>query len=156
VSNSDWTALAAIGQLFAATASFFGLVFIGVQIRDSRKSADFQNLLEFDRRAAERENAFLCAETEATKKQTFFELVNFLETHAAALNARLLPRVSRKLVREKLIDSIVMITEESYWHQTLLEGVTSATTFAELTKFMRREKRTIDGLAVARARTGRA
>ena len=134
----------------------FRTVFIGTQIRDSRKSADFQNLLEFDRRAAERENALLCAETEATKKQAFFEFVNFLETRAAALNARLLPRVSRKHVREKLINSIVVITEELSWHQTLFEGVTSATTFAELTKFMRREKRTIGGLAGARARTGRA
>jgi hypothetical protein len=156
VSPLDWTAVAAIGQLVAATISFLGLVFVAVQIRDGRKSADFQNLLEFDRRAAERESALLRAETEGAKNQAFFELVNFLETLAAALNAKLLPRVSRRVVREKLIDSIVVISEESSWHQKLFDGVTSETTFAELTKFMRRERQTIDKLAGARARTAHA
>jgi hypothetical protein len=76
----------------------------GLQVRATRKTSDFQNLLEFDRRAAEREHALLCADTEATKKQAFFEFTNFLETHAAALNANLLPPTSRQIVREKLID----------------------------------------------------
>jgi hypothetical protein len=39
----------------------------------------------------------VCADTEATKKQAFFEFINFLETHAAALNANLLPPTSRQL-----------------------------------------------------------
>jgi hypothetical protein len=124
---------------------------VGLQVRATRKTSDFQNLLEFDRRAAEREHALLCADTEATKKQAFFEFTNFLETHAAALNANLLPPTSRQIVREKLIDSIALITEEPSWHPTLFDGVTSSTVFAELVKFMRREKRAIDSLVKARA-----
>lgn len=151
MTDSDWTALAAIGQLGAAAAALIGLVFVGLEVRATRKTSDFHNLLEFDRRAAKREDALLCAETEATKKQAFFEFVNFLETHAAGLNAKLLPRKSRQLIREKLIDSIAVITEKPSWHQTIADGVTSPTAFAELRKFMRREKRAIDNLVRARA-----
>lgn len=151
MTDLDWTALAAIGQLAAAAVGLIGLVFVGVQVRATRKTSDFQNLLEFDRRAAEREDALLRAETEATKKQAFFEFLNFLETHAAALNAKLLPGKSRQLIREKLINSIAVITEEPPWHQTLFDGVTSPTAFAELAKFMRREKGAIDSLVKARA-----
>ena len=73
MTDFNWTALAAIGQLAAAAVGLIGLVFVGVQVRATRKTSDFHNLLEFDRRAAERENALLCAESEATKKQAFFE-----------------------------------------------------------------------------------
>jgi hypothetical protein len=151
VTDSNWAALAAIGQLLAAFASLGALIFVGVQLRDSRKSADFQNLLKFDQLASEREDALIRAETEATRRQAFFEFTNFLETHAAALNARLLPRVSRKLVREKLIDSIVLISEEPSWHQTFFDGVTSTTTYVELATFMGREKRAIDRVTRERA-----
>jgi hypothetical protein len=158
VTDSNWAALAAIGQMLAAFAGLAALVFVGVQLRDSRKSADFQNLLKFDQLASERESGLLHAETEATKRQAFFEFTNFLETHAAALNAGLLPRVSRKLVREKLIDSIVLISEEPSWHQTLFDGITSPTTYVELATFMRREKRAIGlvtrGRAAVRASQG--
>jgi hypothetical protein len=151
VTDSNWTALAAIGQLAAAAAALIGLIFVGLEVRATRKTSDFHNLLEFDRRAAEREHALLRAENEATKKQAFFEFMNFLETHAAALNAKLLPRKSRQLVREKLVDSIAVITEEPSWHQTIVDGITSPTAFAELRKFMGREKRAIDNLVKARA-----
>ena len=154
MTDSDWTswpALAAIGQLAAAVVAFLGLGFVGLQIRAAQKTADFQTLQEFDRRAAVREHALLRAETEAAKKQALYELANFLEMHAAALNDGLLPKTSRKFIKHKLIDSIAVITEEPSTHQTLLDGVTSPTTFAELVKFMHREKREIDALVKARA-----
>jgi hypothetical protein len=46
---------------------------------------------------------------------------------------------------------IAVITEEPSWHPTLFDGVTSPTAFAELGKFMRREKHAIDNLVKARA-----
>jgi hypothetical protein len=78
-------------------------------------------------------------------------LANFLEVLAASLNAGLLPKISRKIIREKLVDSIALITEEPSWHSTLFDGVMSSTAFAELAKFMRREKPAIEGLVKARA-----
>jgi hypothetical protein len=148
---ADCSAVAAVAQIVAAGAAVLGLVFGGFQIRAARNTADVQHLMQFVRDVSEREHALLRADKEATKTQAFYELANFLEVLAASLNAGLMPKISRKIIHEKLVDSIAVITEEPSWHSTLFDGVTSPTTFAELAKFMRREKPAIEGLVKARA-----
>jgi hypothetical protein len=55
--------------------------------------------------------------------------LNFLEAYAAALTGGLFPKITRDIVREKLIDSIAVITGAPAWLVKLREAVTSETTF---------------------------
>ncbi|MFZ3325940.1 MAG: hypothetical protein WA231_08645 [Methylocella sp.] len=136
--------VAAIGQVIAAGAAAFGLIFVGCQIRDARKTADLNALREFLRGVTEREDPLLNADSNEKKRQTFNEFLNFLEINAAADNRGLFPKTTRFIVVEKLCTSIAVIQEAPNWHGPFCEAVTSSTTFVELGKFMKRNRKEIN------------
>lgn len=142
---------AAVGQCVSAAAAVFGLWFIGRQIGEARKASDVQSLQTFLRDTREHERALVAAATLEDKDHAFIEFLNFLEAYAAATNERLFPKVTRSIVREKLINSIAVITEAQAWHGKMAEAVTSGTTFQCLSLFMRREKAAIKAVVDARA-----
>ncbi|MGJ0507169.1 MAG: hypothetical protein ACR652_08535 [Methylocystis sp.] len=141
----------AIGQCVGAAAAVLGLGFIGWQVKEARKTSDIQSLQAFLRDTKEHEHALLEAKTVEAKDQSFIELLNFLEAYAAAINGGLFPKITRDIVREKLIDSIAVITESDAWHVKLAEAVTSESTFQCLRQFMRKEKAAINAVISARA-----
>jgi hypothetical protein len=143
--------LAAIGQLASAVFAFAGLGFIGLQIRAARKNADLQSLVDYVRAVSELERELASATTDDGRLRAFFELANFLEIQAAALNGGLYPAVTRGIVREKLRDSVVEIEEAQTWHPHLQAAVSTPTTFEHLGRFMRRERNAIDALRRQRA-----
>ena len=143
---SVWEIVTAVGQMVAAGASVVGLVFVGLQIRAARLTADIKILQEFNRSTIEREFAFLNAGDDDRKEQAFVELINFLEINAAAFNGRLLPSVSRKIVRDSLANSIAAIQMAPQWAEKFEDAVRTATTFDELGIFMRAEKATINSV----------
>lgn len=128
----------------AASASIAALFFVGVQIRIARRTADLQALQEFVKSAAEREACLLNADTDAKRQQAFFEFLNFLEMNAAAVNGALFHEMIRTIAIDKLCTSIAVIQVNSAWHDKLNDAITASTTFEELTKFMRRERKTIE------------
>jgi hypothetical protein len=134
--------LAAIGQLITAGVAALGLIFVGCQIRDARKTADRQALREFLRGVTEREDR-LIADSNGKKRQAFNEFLNFLEVNAAADNRELFPKTTRSIVVDKLCTSIAVIQEAPDWHGPFCEAVTSSTTFVELGKFMKRNRKAI-------------
>lgn len=141
----------AIGQCVGAAAAILGLGFIGWQVREARKTSDIQSLQAFLRDTKEHEHALLEAKTADAKDQAFIEFLNFLEAYAAAINGGLFSKITRDIVREKLIDSIAVITESEAWHAKLVEAVTSETTFQCLRQFAGKEKVAIKAVVSARA-----
>jgi hypothetical protein len=144
VSTEDWTVAAAAGQVVAAAAAITTLFFVGVQIRIARKTADLQALQEFVKSAAEREACLLSADTDAKKQQAFFEFLNFLEMNAAAVNGDLFHGKSRTIAVDKLCTSIAVIQEHSAWRDKFNHAITASTTFEELAKFMRCQRKVIE------------
>jgi hypothetical protein len=142
---SEWTDTAsAIGTCVQAVAAVIGLWGIWWQIREARKAADVQSLQAFLRDAKEHENALLHPKSSAHQEQAFIEFLNFLEAYSAAFNGRLFPKVTSAIVREKIVDSVVVITAaDAAWHKQLDAALTSKTTFKCLAEFMRREKAAI-------------
>ena len=147
----EWDMVSAIGMVAAAVISLGGLGFVGWQIKQARKTADLQSLQEFVRSTAEREAALVRAPDSDALNQAFFELVNHLEMHAAALNGHLHPMVSQAIVREKLRDAVIMIEEAPAWHDRLNAAISTPTTLEHLVAFVRRERAEIDKLKRARA-----
>jgi len=135
--------VAAIGQVIAAGAAVFALVYVGRQISDARKTADFQALQEFLRSVTEREDR-LNTDSNEKKRQAFNEFLNFLEVHAAVNNNKLFPKTTRSIVVDKLCTSIAEIQEAHAWHDQICEAVRSSTTFVELRKFMKRNRKAIN------------
>lgn len=144
MSNEEWAIAAAAGQVVAAATAVVALFFVGVQIRVARQTADLQALQEFLRSATEREACLRDSETDHKKQQAFWEFLNFLEVNAAAVNGGLFHHVSRSIVVDKLCTSIAVIQENAEWHDQFHQAVTASTTFAELAKFMKRERQTIE------------
>jgi|GEM_PF-4265352 len=136
--------VAAIGQVIAAGAAAFGLIFVGRQIRDARKTADLHALQEFLRGVTEREDRVLTADSNEKKRQAFNEFLNFLEVNAAADNKDLYPKTTSSIVVDKLCTSIAEIQEAPAWHDQICEAVRSSTTFVELGKFMKRNRTAIN------------
>ena len=143
MSNEDWTIAAAAGQIVAAVAAVIGLFFVGFQVKVARKTADLQALQEFVRSAMEREACLINADAEQKKQQAFFEFLNFMEMNAAAINGDLFHNKTRSLAVEKLCTSIVVIQANPAFHDHFCQAVTNSTTFDELGKFMKRERKTI-------------
>ena len=142
----QWVALSAIGQVASAIVAFFGLGFIGVQIRAARRTSDLQSLQEFLRSATEGERALLLARDGEEKERAFFEFANFLELQAAALHGRLFPKVTRAVVREKLRDSVAVIEQAEPWMEKLRQGRSSSTAFEHLLRFANRQRASIDAV----------
>ena len=122
------------------------MIFVGAQIRAAGRTADIKILQEFNRSTIERESAFSNASDDARKEQAFVELLNFLEIYAAALNGGLLPPISRRIVRDSLVNSIAAIQLAPFWSQKFSEAIKTVTTFEELGRFMRDEKEAISAV----------
>ncbi len=144
LTKEQWEIVSAIGTAAAAVIAALGLGFVGLQIREARKSSDIQALSEFLRGATEREEALLVAQDDAARKRAFLEFANFLEVQAAALNGNLYPRVTREIVREKLWDSLAVIESAEPWFDELMAAKSSPTTFKHLLRFRKKERRRID------------
>jgi hypothetical protein len=144
VTDSDWTRVSAIGQAAAAAISMVALIGLYFQIRMTRKSADLKALQDFVQSADQREDRLLDAATDAKKDQAFIEFLNFLETSAGALNHNLFPKTTKKFVRAKVRDSIATIQGVQTWHIKFEQAITTDTTFAELARFMKRDRADIE------------
>ncbi len=132
----DWNTVAALGQAIAAVCAVAALGAVAYQIRSARLVADLTALQEFVRSAREYEAALLIAPAEQMDS-AFVDLMNFLEMSCAAINGGLYPKTSRKLVKEKLTHSLAIIQNSADWHPRLTGALTTHTTFAEITKFLR-------------------
>jgi hypothetical protein len=151
VTDSDWTRVSAIGQAAAAAVSMLALIGLYFQIRMTRKSADLKALQDFVQDADRREDRLLDAATDEKRDQAFIEFLNFLETSAGALNDNLFPKTTKKFVREKVRDSIATIQGVPAWHIKFEQAITTDTTFAELAKFMRLNRKDIERVVKMRA-----
>ena len=136
-----WSILSAIGSLVAGVAALLGLPFIGWQVRAARKTSDLQALQSFSTEMQKCEERLLAAKCEKSREAAFNDLLNLLELNAAALNAGLFPRTTRRLAREKIRDSLLVIESAKEWHSKFLQSITTETTFSEILLFIRSEKK---------------
>lgn len=132
-----------------AIAALIGLIFIGCQIRLSRKTSDFQVLIELVDGFQRYEESLISAQYAESKEIAFVNLLNFLEFCAASSNDGLLHRTSKKIVDLKVRDSLAIIQANPDWHAKLKEAISSPETFEELTKFCKVNKKYINALSVA-------
>lgn len=144
MTEQEWTIVAAIGQAASAGIAAITLPLIFWQVREARKAADLQSLETFFANTLERESAFVRATNQDEKLQAFTEYLNFLECQAAALNGGILPKVSRELVRDKVVDSLALIEAQKAWHTELEKAILTPNTFTNLTKFIRRHRKAIN------------
>jgi len=146
----DWTTIAAIGQFVAAMAAVIGLFFVGLQIKAARMTADLQALQEFFRAAADHEARLGNTDGDEKNLQAFNEFLNFLEVSATAYNHELFQKTTKKIVYEKLRDSIVVLKENPQWHRRIEQAITSDSALEELRIFMERNRTDIERVVEAR------
>lgn len=92
----------------------------------------------------EREAALAVAKDDLAKQRhAFVEFMNFLEIYAAAINASLLVGVAREIVEEKIVDSLVELTNAPQWHDDIEQSMRSSTTYMHLRKFNRKRRSSI-------------
>jgi hypothetical protein len=128
--------IVAIAALVAAcTATFAGL-----QMRLARQTAVLQVLQSFDKAASDREAALSSAKKVETKEHAFHEFMNFLELYAAICNRKLVTGLAYELIRDRLIDSVVVIEHAKAWHNIIDQAVFHSGTFEELRLFLQRHK----------------
>jgi hypothetical protein len=138
-----WTAAAAVGQLFAAAAAIAGLFFLGAQVRAGRRVADVQILQEFARETTAREYALVQAEGDAQKQRAFVEYLNFLEIYAGAMNGKLLPSMSRKLIGDSLSNARATIQTNATWSDQFAAAIRTTSTFDEVGRFLSENRKAV-------------
>lgn len=144
MTSEDWNAVSAVGSILAGFSAFAGLLFIGIQIKAARKTADLQALQTFLQDTQKYEERLLAAKDSSSKESAFNDLLNFLELNAAAMNDNLFSKTTRRMAMEKLADSILIIESAREWHDRFCSAMTTETTFEELSKFYKRERKYID------------
>lgn len=137
------SAASAVGTFVQALIAFFGLWFVGRQIRDARRASDVQNLFAFYKSITDAEQSFLNAKDADDKDRTFYELANLLETHAMALRGRIYTGVTKEAVELKLIDSCAFIQMSEFWYKRLEEGRSTQSSFIDLFIFINKKRRRI-------------
>lgn len=151
LSDKQWSAISALGTIAQAVTALLGLLFVGTQIRQARRTGDLQSLQEFLRATKDHEHALINASNDEHREKGFYEFINFLEIQAAALQGNLFSSVTRKIVREKIRDSVAVIEDIEPWMAKLDAAISSDTTFEHLRDFCKRERRHIDRVKRARA-----
>jgi hypothetical protein len=141
-SGDNSTMVAAIAQVGATMVSFGGMVFVGLQLRQGQRSGDLTSLLTFRRDTDTAEEAFVLADSER-KDDAFHDLMNHLECYAGAYNGKLFAKTTKKFVKGKLCDSIVVIQNQPSWASKMDGLLTSPRTFAELRRFCEKNRRMI-------------
>lgn len=137
------SAASAFGTFAQALIAFFGLWFVGRQIRDARRASDVQNLFAFYKSITDAELSFLNAKDPDDKDRTFYELANLLETHAMALRGSIYTGVTKEAVELKLIDACAFIQVSEFWYKRLEEGRTTNSAFKDLFGFIKKKRRKI-------------
>lgn len=137
-----FSALAAcVAALVAATSAGFA----GFQVMLSRRTATLQVLQVFDKAITEREAALAAADTDQAKEHAFIEFLNFLELYAGIANRTLLAGLALELVRDRLIDSVVVIERAPAWHDAIDNAIFHQDTFGELRKFLEMHRALLKG-----------
>ena len=137
--------LTVTGQLIASAAAVAALGFVGWQIKLARKAADFSTLKNFLRDVKEYQDALLSAAPER-KDAAFVEFMNFLEIYALALDQKLVPKVSRKLIAQTLCESLACIWNAPKFHPLIENAYTSPETFEKLIDFAKKNESKIEEL----------
>jgi hypothetical protein len=146
-----------ISAVIAGISAVFSAIALGVaahQMVQTRKTAVLQSLQEFFMTIIERERALSAAST-GTPEHTwaFEEFLNCLELYSSVLNHRMLKDPAREIVRDKIIDSVVIIQE--YTNKTLItleEHITSEAAYIHLRKFIQLNRQLIDSRRSVRQR----
>lgn len=130
-------------QLAAPIAAATGLFVTAWQFARSREATTLQNLQEFFKASNEREAALAEAKDDAARRHAFVEYLNFLEVYSAAENGGLFIGVARELVRDKIIDSLVVLDAMPQWHQQIEASISSSVTYSHISEFMARHRRVL-------------
>jgi hypothetical protein len=149
VALSDWVPIAQVASGIGAAVGLMlttcALAFTAFQMRRSRRTADLQALQKFADDANMREAALSESQDGKSLQHAFNEFLNFLELYACAYNNRLfIGRGSKKLVRQKIIDSYVELEAAIPWHDQLIRALDRSTTFLELKKLIYRNRNEVD------------
>jgi uncharacterized membrane protein YebE (DUF533 family) len=137
--------LTIIGQLIAVASAVAALVFVGWQIKQARKAADFSTLKDFLRDVKEHQDALLSVAPKG-KEAAFVEFMNFLKIYALALDQKLVPKVSRKLIAQTLCESVACLWNAPNIHHLIVKAYTSPETFENLIKFAQKNEEKIEKL----------
>lgn len=137
---SELQVVGTVASAISAIAATLGLAFVGIQIRAARGTNDFQALLEFERLIDDRERAFFGAvrkdPSDGLADEAYHSLLNLLEVYAAAHNRRLIHRTTAEFVKDKLLDSHVLIEEDVYWRDKRAKAKLNTTTFSAWDRFV--------------------
>ncbi|GAA0273376.1 MULTISPECIES: hypothetical protein [Methylorubrum] len=143
--EKQWAALSAAGTALQALIALAALFYVGAQLRAGRKAGDLQALQELFNAVTEREQALLRSRDKPDEQDAaFLEFMNFLELRTVALNGGLLGRYPKKILREKIIDSLAVIEGMPEWQQRFIEAKSSATAFEHLQRFARKNRKAIN------------
>jgi hypothetical protein len=141
--------LSALIAGIAAAIAAASAAFAGVQLWLARRTAVLQVLQQFDKTANDRESSLGSADTNRAQQHALHELLNFLELYAGICNRKLVTGLARELVRDRLIDSVVVIERAEAWHEAIDRAVFHETTFSELRTFLERNRRRLNERRVA-------
>jgi hypothetical protein len=140
LSLDDIIKLAPLASATVACAAAFiaavSAIFAGIQIRLAARTAVVQALQSFNKECQERELAIANADSTEAKEHAFLEFMNFLELYAGILNRNLLRGLARDLVRDRLIDSMIVIERAEGWHDAIDRAIFHTETFGELRRLM--------------------
>jgi hypothetical protein len=132
--TDGWTVLGSLGEFIGGIGSAAGLLFVGYQIRQSRKDSELKSLLDFLEQMTRAEDRLQHPNSE-DKEQAYFEFLNLLETYAAIINSGLVFGKSNEMIVDKLCSSVAEIQSIEELHKLFETAVTSSNTFEELVKF---------------------
>lgn len=132
-----------------AFAALIGLLFVGFQIRLARRSSDLQTLMHFVEGFRQHEHRLMSSKNINEQRVAFVDLLNLIETWAAAYNEKLLRGASRKMAKQKLRDALAIVQADKNWGEELASSISSKDTFSEIHTFYSKNNKSINAMSAA-------
>jgi hypothetical protein len=119
-------------------------------MRNAVRVATLQSLQEFFKTVLDRERAVRDAKTLEEREYSFNEYMDCLELYAGAYNARLLRKLTREIVRDKIIDVVVVLELLPESRAQVEKAINSPAVYSHLYAFVKSHRTTITSRLEAR------
>lgn len=143
---------AAFGQIATAIIALVSIPAILSQMKSARSTSEVQTLIEFHRRVDALEDK-LASSTNEDRYFAFIDYVNFLEVFAGLNNSKALHKISTEIIAKKIISALAIIDISDNFKEMLHNAIDTPSTFSEIKKFMKINKRSIDEEIIIRKTT---
>lgn len=134
-----------VATIAAGVLAAVGLIATAISLRANARSNDLSSLFMVLREIGDAESRLAQSLSNAEEfRKCLNSYLNLLETLAAAINNKLLNKVTRTIAKDRLVNDLAILQSNDASKDAFEKAITSPDTFMEIRLFFRRHRTPIE------------